>query len=179
MKPFDLDQVEEAKDFERVAPGGYICKITGVEDVPEKEYLKLEYDIAEGKFKDYYTKLYQAKGFWGGRMIRSYKGNAKSFFKAFTTAVEKSNGNYKWDFNEVKLKNKLIGLVLGEEEYRSSDDKIKTRLYVVKTMSVERIRKQDYKMPELKKLEKAKAISEAPEGFFPIDDSVYDDEVPF
>ena len=85
MKNVNLQNVEEAKDFERLPAGGYVCGITAVEDVADKEYLKIEFDIAEGDFKNYYRDLYQSKAFWGGNFVKSYKDKALPFFKGFIT----------------------------------------------------------------------------------------------
>ena len=52
MKKIDWNNVEEAKDG-RLPAGGYICGITSVEDVANSEYLRFEYDIAEGEYKNY------------------------------------------------------------------------------------------------------------------------------
>ena len=66
MKNIDLTNVQEATDFPKLTPGGYICRITAVEDVPAKEYLKIEYDIVEGEFTGYWKKLYDSKAFCVG-----------------------------------------------------------------------------------------------------------------
>lgn len=152
MKQINWDNVEEVKEFEKVTAGGYICGITAVNDEPDKEYLKVEYDIADGKFKGYYKALYEAKGFWGGSFIRSYKEKALPFFKGFITAVENSNKGFKFDNDETKLKGKYIGLVLGEEEYIGNSNEVKTRLYVANIHSIDKIRKNEYSVPTLKKI---------------------------
>jgi len=152
MKDLNLANVQEAQDFERPVPGGYICSITSAEDVADKEYLKIEYDFAEGKFKNYYRELYEAKSFWGGSFVKSYKEKALPFFKGFITAVEKSNKEFTFNNDETALKRKSVGLVLGEEEYEAKDGTIKTRLYVDQIRSVDAIKKGDFKIPELKKL---------------------------
>lgn len=152
MKILNLDNVNTAEEFDRLTPGGYVCGITAIEDVPEKEYLRIEYDIAEGKLKNYYRTLYNNKGFWGGSTIKSYKEKALPFFKGFITAIEQSNAGYKWDSDENKLIRKLVGFVLAEEEYRAKDGSIKTRLYVAHVTSTDKIRNGDFKVPALKKL---------------------------
>ena len=163
MKYVNLDNVQEAGDFNRLTPGGYICGITRVEDVPEKEYLKIEYDIAEGEFRNYFRQLSERFGFWGGRFIRSYKDSALPFFRSFTKAVERSNKGYEFDYDEHKLVRKYIGLVLGEEEYISKDGEIKTRLYVASTRSVDAIKQGDFKVPELKKFKQKEPVNNQPE----------------
>ena len=141
MRDLGLANVQEAQEFKRLTTGAYICKITAVEDVEDKEYLKVEYDVAEGEFKDYYKDLYEKKNFWGGKLIRSYKESAKPFFKSFIVAVENSNSGYKFDNDEKKLVGKLVGLVLGEEEYKKQDGTIGTRLYVTRTIQVNDVKK--------------------------------------
>lgn len=175
MKNINWDNVEEAKDFERLPAGGYIGKITSVEDVPEKEYLKIEYDIADGEFAGYYKDLYHNRGFWGGSFIRSYKETALSFFKSFKTAVEKSNPGYTYNNDESTLKGKLIGLVLGEEEYKAKTGAVKTRLYVDKTRSVSEIRDGNFEVSQKKLL----PDDERPRADFSAIDIDGDDDLPF
>lgn len=176
MKNINWSNVEENKEFEKVTPGGYICGITAVKDEPEKEYLKVEFDIVEGNLKGYYKELYTNKGFWGGSFIRSYKETALSFFKGFLKAIELSNAGFKaddFDGDETKLRGKLIGLVLAEEEYKGNDGTVKTRIYVDAVHSADRIKKGDFKVPELKKL-----ASTSDNGFFDIP-LASDDKLPW
>lgn len=161
MKNIDWNKVEEAKDFERVKPGGYICGITAVKDVPEKEYLLIEYDIASGDFKGYYKALYDNKGFWGGSFIRSYSEKSLPFFKSFLTALSTSNPGFVYNNDENTLIGKYIGLVIAEEEYKGNDGKIKPRPYVAQIRSVKAIQANDFYVPELKKLESGTSKSGA------------------
>ena len=153
MKKIDWNNVEEAKGFEKLPAGAYICGITAVEDEPTKEYLKFEADIAEGEFKNYYRNLYEAKGFWGLHFIKSYKEKAQGFFKKMLTAFENSNPNFRFDNDEKILKRKLIGLVIGYEEYEGNDGSIKERVQVVDFISIDDVRKGNFTVPALKKLE--------------------------
>ena len=162
MKPIaNYNNIEASNgEFSRPAPGGYIVKITKAEDVANNpqtgkgDYLKIEYDFPTGELKDYYKQLFEQFGFWGGNFIRSYKEKALGMFKAFTNALEESNKhvNYVWDFDETKLVGKFIGVVLGEEEYQKNDGTIATRLYVASTVSADKIKSGNFKVPALKKL---------------------------
>ena len=58
MRQVNLENVQEAGDYTRLLAGGYVCKYTKVEDVAEKEYLYMEFDIADGEFKEYFKDLY-------------------------------------------------------------------------------------------------------------------------
>ncbi len=153
MKNINWANVEAVENFKKVEAGGYICGITAVEDVEQKEYLKLEFDIIEGDLKGYYRDLYDRKGFWGGSFIRSYKESARGFFKKFLNAVEASNPNYKFDNNEKTLRGKVVGLVLGYEEYISGNGEVKERVYVADILSVDDVKAKNFTVPKLKKLE--------------------------
>lgn len=173
MRKLNLANVEEITEFKKVIPGLYIAKIVEVEDVPEREYLKIKLDIAVGEFKNYYSQLNESKGFWALTLFRSYKDAALSFFKAFITVAEKSNANYKFDEDKyLELKGKLVGVVLSEEEYKKNDGTINSKIVVNRLRSVEEIKKGDIEIPEIKRL-----VLETPDTFTAIDDD--DDILPF
>ncbi len=153
MKNIDWNNVEAVEGFKRIEAGGYICGITAVEDVESKEYLKLEFDIIDGEFKDYYRDLYERKGFWGGNFIRSYKESARGFFKKFLNAVEASNPNYRFNNDEKTLRSKNVGLVLGYEEYVANSGEVKERIYVADILPIQDITTKNYVVPKLKKLQ--------------------------
>lgn len=167
MKNLNLENVQEITDFARPTAGGHICIIKDAKDFDNREYLKIEYDFADGELKDYYLNLSSRTGFWGGSFIKSYREKALPFFKGFITAVEQSNNNYKFDSDESKLVGKMVGLVLGEEEYKGNDGTVKTRLYVDSVRSIKAIKNSDFKVPEKKCLETVEKVTD---GFTKIDD---------
>lgn len=130
MKALDFTNVQATNggEFARPTSGGYIIGIVSVQDVPEKEYLKIAYDIAEGDLKNYYSEMKQRTGYDLPVIYKSYKVKALGFFKAFLDAVIASNPGYVWNNDERTLTRKLIGAVLREEEYQNRDGEIKTRL---------------------------------------------------
>lgn len=155
MKRVDTKNVQEAGEFTRPEAGAYICTITAVEDIEDKEYLKVSYDIAEGEFKGYYSEMRtnNPDWKWAGAYVKSYKPAALPMFKRFCTAVSRSNGSFVFDGDEVNadektLIGKKIGLLLGEEEYYGNDGEKKTRLYVVREFSTDKLK--DQKVPKLK-----------------------------
>ena len=186
MKPINNFETVQANtgEFNRPKAGGYICVITLADDVPmnaqtgKGDYIKLEYDIADGEFKNYYTTQYEKFGgsFWSARFIRSYKEKALGMFKHFINCIEESNIGYKWNWDEITLQGKFIGLVIGEEEYQKNDGTIGTRMYVKDIKTVEQIKHGDFKVPELKKLDGVSAPTSVPVGDV-ADDT--DDELPF
>lgn len=161
MKKIDMTNVQEAGEFKRPGAGAYICGITKVEDVSDKEYLKVTYDIIDGEFKGYYKEMREnnPEWAWAGAYVKSYKTAALPMFKRFCTAVSRSNGNFVFDGNTVNadeqtLVGKKIGLLLGEEEYYGNDGELKTRLYVVREFSIDKLNEQ--KVPEIKKIKEDK-----------------------
>ena len=184
MKPItNIANVQEAGEGKRLRAGGYICKYTKVEDNPDKNYLYMEYDIADGEFKDYYKDLSERFDFWGGRCYRSYTEKALPMFKRMCSAVTKSNKGFIFDGNEhadeTTLVGKKVGLILGEEEYEGNDGSIKTRLYVVREVAIDDIKAGKFKVPELKKLDGSKTETKpAAESFMNVPDSETG-EIPF
>lgn len=160
-KIVNFDKVEASTGFKnnRIPAGGYVVACTAVEDVPDKEYLRVQFDVCEGEHKLFFKKVYDADTretkYWpkGGGMIRSYKQSAVAMFKGFTTAVEESNKGFKWDFDEKKLINKKFGVVIGDEEYLGNNGKVYVRNYVQAVRSVDMIHNGNFTVPELKKLQ--------------------------
>lgn len=159
------ENIQESTSFKRLTQNGYICKILKVEDHPEKEYLKIYFDIFKGDDKGYFKKQYDGdtrkERKWpnAGTFIRSYKDSAASMFKGFTNAVEKSNKGYKWDFDEKTLVNKVVGLIIADEQYQNQKGQVRVRNYVAAVRSVETIEKGEYEIPALKELTTTKTTS--------------------
>lgn len=168
MKPIpNFDKITPPADRERLAPGGYVLKITDVEDVAKKEYLRIVYDIAEGPEAGRYSDEWGKEHPFAHSYLRSYKSEdwILARFKAFIQAIEASNTGFKWSWNESKLEGLVFGAVLALEEYETDRGEIKTRLYVAAVMSADRIREGDFSVPSLKKL-KRDGVTPAPEVSF-------------
>jgi len=118
---------KEVVEFDSIPVGPQIVKILKSIDVLDKEYLKLYVDIADGDYKGFFKEQYDRntneKKEWPfqGTVYVSYKKTAEKFFAAFIKAVEKSNKDFKWDFETDKLDNKYFVANYGEEEYESTD----------------------------------------------------------
>lgn len=167
--------VEEAKDFPRVKPGGYICRICDVEDNEQQEYLKISYDIADGEFKGHYSNLKTTMNYSLPFFIRSYKEKAMPFFKGMLTALECSNKGFvadKFNNQPETLVGAYIGLILGEEEYVGSDGETKTSIRVQGIRSISSIKEGDFEIPKLKKLKEN--VVQTPSW-----QPVQDEELPF
>ena len=153
------ENIQESTSFKRLTPNGYIVKILKVEDHPEKEYLKIYFDIVKGDDKGYFKKQYDGDTRKAGTFIRSYKDSAASMFKGFTNAIEKSNKGYKQDFDEKTLVNKVVGLIIADEQYQNQKGQVRVRNYVAAVRSVETIEKGEYEIPALKELTTTKTTT--------------------
>ena len=180
MKPIEgYDLISEAGEFKRLPAGIYGVKITKVVDNPANEYLEVYCDIAQdGEFKNYFETLVKSGMTDTSRSFRSYKQNALPFFKAFITAVEKTNPGYHWDWDEQKLVGKKVMAVFGEEEYKANDGSVKIATRCVEFRSYEAFKEGRIKVPELKKLEEPAApVVEESKNLEPLE--IPDDELPF
>jgi hypothetical protein len=178
MKNVNYQDAKDVSQFPKLVPGGYVCRITNVKDVPDKEYLQVEYDIATGEFANHFLNLANSFGWWAGNFIRSYKEKALPFFKGFISSVEDSNAGFKFNYNETKLVGKMIGLVLAEEEYINQNGESRTRMYVSSVHSVQDIKNNAFKVPEKKVLSsKNVSVTNIPEAVAPVE--AIDEECPF
>lgn len=186
MKPLGkayADATANTGDFQRLPAGGYIAKITAVEDVDDKSYLRITFDIAEGELKGFYAKT-DAEHDYTHQFIRSYKENALGMFKGFLKAVDNSNDtNFEPQaekgFKEQQLVGKIVGILAGYEEYMSNRGEVRERLRV-NTRSADTIRDGRFTVPELKKLEQNQAGSApAPVSPVPGFEGISESDIPF
>ena len=111
------DEVKASGEFERLPNGAYQCTIITAEDIADKQYLKINFDICDGVYLQFASQAYSNLGFWILSTVRSYKGGCEGMFKQFTNAVEASNDGYKWDWNENSLEGCDFGAVIVTEQY--------------------------------------------------------------
>lgn len=150
----DFANIKESgnRDARSLPAGGYVCSVWSVTDVPDREYLKIEFDITEGEYKTYGTEMMERYGFNPLKFVRSYKKSAVGFFKHFISTIEKSNPGYSWNWDERTLVGKKFGAVLGLEQYVKQNGDISTRLRLDREVTVDAIRKGDFAVPPLKTL---------------------------
>ena len=171
------NKVQTSGDYKSLEPGGYIIKMESVTNNEAKQYLDIIYDIAEGPEKGRYSDDWGKEHPYAHKFIRSYKENALGMFKGFVKAVDASNGtNFdaqaETGINEKELVGKIVGVVIGQEEYLNDMGDIKLRLTVRNVKSAQDIRDGKYNIPDVKKL-KDSIKPETPEGFTP------DSDIPF
>lgn len=156
------DLVNEAGEFKALPAGIYGVKITDVVDVPEREYLQIYCDIVKGEYANYFKTMVDSGGKDNSRTIRSYKSTALPFFKAFITAVEKTNTGYKWDWDEKKLIGKNVVAIFGEEEYLDKDGNVKVAVKIQEFRSLQAFQEGKLTVPPRKKLQESVATEPEP-----------------
>jgi hypothetical protein len=161
QKPEGYDETRAfTGDFEILPLGGHICFVKQAKlDKTKmgKDVLILLFDIFEGEHKDFYKRDFErrkennAEAKWPAVYRQLTEGKSLSFFKGMITAIENSNGSYKWNWDESTLKGKLFGGVFGQEEYEANDGNVKLSTKCRWIRSVEQIRK-GVEVPEIKRL---------------------------
>lgn len=157
-------------EYERLKPGGYICKIIAAKEEKSKKtgsrMLTIALDIDDGEQKGFFMKRFEelkgqrtdlnqeVKYPSGGIYHQMLEGNDKAlgFLKGLMTSLEASNPNFKWDWNEKKLVGLKCGAIFGEEEYEKMDGSIGISCKVKYIRTVKCIQDENFKVPELKKL---------------------------
>lgn len=167
LKPLDYENVQANSSFTPLAPGGYVCRIMGVEEGVSRNgaptfYVSL--DIAEGpeanRFATEYRNDTRPDKKWGcvyRQLITTKDGGTSPFFKGLITAIEESNGmTVNWTDNQeafaAQFKGKLVGVIFGREEYAKQDGSKAWNTRAQLCMPVAKIRSGDFKVPEDKPL---------------------------
>ena len=155
MKVKNWTLIEESTPGQMLEPGGYVVRITDVNDVPEKEYLWIVYDVAEGPCAGMYAGMPKSDD-WKHRFTRSYKESAEGMFKAFLNRLEESNrGRFDVATWQVRAdERQMIGLELGivvqKETYTNDKGEDRERTVVVGVEAAQDIRNGDFRLPEPK-----------------------------
>lgn len=156
-------------EFERLKPGGYICKIIAAKEEKSKsgnKMLTLALDIDEGEQKGFFMKRFEelkkenqdpnkeVKYPNAAIYHQMLEGNEKAvgFLKGLMTSLEASNPNFKWNWDEKKLVGLKCGAIFGEEEYEKMDGSIGVSCKVKFIRTIKCIQENNFKVPELKKL---------------------------
>lgn len=134
MKQFSgLTEAQEAAKAiggQRLPAGAYVCRVLAVKYQEgtngNSDSIAIQFDIEEGELAGFFKKQYEEntqedKKYKGKTSIYCPKddgsekdGWTKRSFGGWINAFEDSNPGYKWDWDESKWKNKVIGIVFGE-----------------------------------------------------------------
>lgn len=188
------ENVKASADFTALPAGGYVCKIQGakIRTFEGKngsfERLEVAVDIIEVEYKDYFRRDFDSQNTedkkWRG-VLRLYVPSgdgsdqdnwSMAKLKRFVNDVEDSNPGYHWDWEESKLKGKLVGLTFRREEWEYNG-KTGWKTNPFQAYTVEDIRQNKFQLPKDKPLKKA-AAAPMPK-FEDIVDTESDDDLPF
>lgn len=136
-KPTGFDEAQAFGEFETLPAGGYKCiikKVVCEKTETGKEYLKIGFDISEGKYADFYQRKFNNdtredkkwSGIWTVFSEGYNPGTTNPKFKGLITSIENSNSEFKFNFDEKTLVNKKVGLVFREEDFEGQDGQIHT-----------------------------------------------------
>lgn len=162
------DKVQAVKEGRPLPAGGYIVKIVGAKEVAYdandgSSFSKLEIalDICEGEYAGFYEADFklqtQEDKRWRG-VLRQYipkeDGSdqdewTKSSLKGLTSAIEDSNAGYHWDWDETKLRGKIVGCLFRMEEWEF-EGKTGWKAQPFKFIPADQVRKGDFKAPKFK-----------------------------
>ena len=127
------------KGFPMLPKGAYVCGIKNVKidgDAPDQQIV-FRVDIIEGDEAGYFTKRYQHDSQMGGMYPARYKGDYKlripnpqsssqypetdvRRMNDMIFRVESSNPGFHWDGDETKLKGKVVGISMQDDEYNGN-----------------------------------------------------------
>lgn len=150
----EWQNIEPSSVFTPLEPGGYVVRIISTEDVVDREYLKICFDIVEGEFTDYFRERFaRFGGGWpnSGTLYRSYKQSALGMFKRFISCIEQSNPGFSWAWCESALNGADFGVVMVEDSYTDSQGAKHQALKAKEIYTVEQIHKNEFYMPMQKK----------------------------
>lgn len=132
---FETAQVKTGSIFEQLPKGAYVIKIVKAKEEDNKNgsgtHIKIAFDIAEGDYKDFYKKQFDANAnedkHWpydGVHNMSTPDDNSPQWmidnFGTFVAALEDSNDGYHWDWDETKWKGLVIGALFRIEQSESN-----------------------------------------------------------
>ena len=195
MKKYNgFDRNDIYRNAERLPVGGYVIKILDAKE-NTNDYgstLLISFDIAEGEHKDFFASNYKAqtgedKKWKGTYRVRIPNDDgteqdvwAKRRFNTMIVDIEESNPGFHWDWDEGKLKGKLVGALFNNKEYEfNGRHGFFTNCHSL--TNVERIRSGKFEIPAdtlLKGNNNAPAPVPDVNGFINVPDCI-DEALPF
>ena len=157
--------------FSQLPKGAYVCKILRIEERESKKgnpMIVINFDVAEGEYKDFYKKQYEANEnedkHWSYDatfyLSVPYEG-CKSFiteqWDTFWANIEDSNNGYVFDGNEKKIVGKTFGGVFRLEQTEGNNGNIYDHTRLAYT-----IISQDVRDGKVKKLPNDKLVGNEP-----------------
>ena len=180
-KPSNWNDVKAAGERVKLPAGGYEAKIINAKVVNydgsngSYERLEIAVDITAGEYKDYYKQDFDSNT----RDDKKWRGVArfyvptddgsekdeytKSVLKSVTDALEDSNKDYHWDWDETKLKGLKVGILVRDKEYEI-DGKHGFSPEIFRFTDINRIKEGKFTVPKQKLLNGSSSTSGASSG---------------
>ena len=178
----------------KLPAGGYEAKIINAKVVNydgsngSYERLEIAVDITAGEYKDYYKQDFDSNT----RDDKKWRGVArfyvptddgsekdeytKSVLKSVTDALEDSNKDYHWDWDETKLKGLKVGILVRDKEYEI-DGRHGFSPEIFRFTDINRIKEGKFTVPKQKLLKGSSGTSAAASSGD--DGAASDDDYPF
>lgn len=172
------NDVKAAGERVKLPAGGYEAKIINAKVVSydgsngSYERLEIAVDITAGEYKDYYKQDFDSNT----RDDKKWRGVArfyvptddgsekdeytKSVLKSVTDALEDSNKDYHWDWDETKLKGLKVGILVRDKEYEI-DGKHGFSPEIFRFTDINRIKEGKFTVPKQKLLKESSGTSAA------------------
>lgn len=168
---------------QRLEPGAYVVRITEMNDVPDREYVEVVYDIAVGERAGYYSDEWGKSNPWAHHTFFSYKDKALGMLKGRLECINASNAGFDafaaWDAGRLDM---FVGRTFGAnirlEEYEKSDGSIGERLSVCEVRTAQDVLDGKVKPRDVKRLDASRGSgwSARPVAAAP---AVDDSDIPF
>lgn len=193
-KPSNWNDVKAAGERVKLPAGGYEAKIINAKVVSydgsngSYERLEIAVDITAGEYKDYYKQDFDSNT----RDDKKWRGVArfyvptddgsekdeytKSVLKSVTDALEDSNKDYHWDWDETKLKGLKVGILVRDKEYEI-DGKHGFSPEIFRFTDINRIKEGKFTVPKQKLLKGSSGTTAAASSGD--DSAASDDDYPF
>ena len=169
--PISVDAIKFEGDgsYERLPAGAYVCKVIRAEHYPDKQYVLLYLDIAEGEYAGFGEKTEERTGKTFGYLRKYCKYDTKPFDNPFHRCNNSAEA-YQYMLARFEAENKgkfsqtdreeahLVGLLVGAtcrvEEYEAADGEIKEGVKFADFVEIAKVRAGKVKTPKPKLIKK-------------------------
>lgn len=165
IKQYKGMKAEKSAGSSPLPAGGYVVKIlkATVENYSWGQVLVVFLDVAEGEYKDFFRKQYDANPNedkkWKGtfRLVvpdenSQYFASNQRDFNNFIYTLEESNNGYHYDCDETKFKGKLFGALYRNKEFMTDKGDSIWTTECAKATDIDSIRGGDFTLPKDKPL---------------------------
>lgn len=148
MKSINWGNISASSDggtFYRLPAGPYVAEIVSMEDKPEREYVEVVFDIAEGEHKGHFSDDWGKRHPYAHHFFLSYRDGALSMLKGRLEAIQGSNPGFDafaaWDAGRLDIfAGRKVGVNLQDVEYARQDGSTGMRCDVCQVVPAQNVR---------------------------------------